>query len=75
MSRSNSGGAAFPTGHPAQAGMTLRDYFAAKAIPVIAEMNQNNMTEGRYAWLRDLASDAYDLTDAMIAERDKGGAK
>lgn len=45
-------------------GMTLRDYFAAKAMQ--ASRTRNSV----YATFEDLASDAYDIADAMIAARE-----
>ena len=47
-----------------QDGMTLRDYFAAKA------MQAHLQVSGDYGWAR-IALDAYRVADAMIAERDK----
>lgn len=54
-------------------GMSLRDYFAAKALPAIIGrldgrgllMEQQQGDFSRYAWV------AYKLADAMIAERAK----
>ena len=75
MSNDN-GGPAFPVNtenkHEAGAcfpheGMTLRDYFAAKAM--------QGMITGTHMWAdhedEDLARSAYDFADAMIAERNK----
>ena len=60
-----SGGQAFPLAateyHGPQAGMTLRDYFAAKALPVFAR-------ELSYEFI---AEQAYAMADAMLAERAK----
>lgn len=69
----NTGGPAFPV-HPevntvkdtAWLGMTLRDYFAAKAM-------QELMTyKDRPAYLRpvdEVATDAYEMADAMLKAR------
>jgi len=77
----NGGGAAFPrtgvgnAGHsydvPAQDGMSLRDYFAAKAMHAIMLHPSSN---GKDSY--DIAMNAYDIADAMLAERAnaKGGA-
>lgn len=58
------------------AGMTLRDYFAAKALQGLCA--NSNFLEGadRYAQATELtvAKAAYELADAMIAARE-GGAK
>ncbi len=65
MSKDN-GGPAFPTEYGAVSGMTLRDYFAAKAMqgmlaaPVLASSDQFM-----------LARDAYTVADAMLLERAK----
>lgn len=50
-------------------GLTLRDYFAAKALaPVVALL-------GRDVGCADmLAKDAYTIADAMLLARTKGGA-
>jgi hypothetical protein len=49
---------------PEYAGMTLRDYFAAKAMQ--AELINNNGTE-----YEKIAEWAYQMADFMISERDK----
>jgi hypothetical protein len=83
------GGAAFPHDehldsstsmiHVPSQGMTLRDYFAAKALPAILAQEDN----GIQAWQPDAtggssitaaeawARDAYKIADAMLAERAK----
>ena len=61
----NTGGPAFPTGnfeHKTE-GLTLRDYFAAKAM-------QGMLMRG-YGNIEHLPVDAYAFADAMIAEREK----
>lgn len=46
-----------------RSGMTLRDYFAVRAMQVFAvDHGVNNK-------FRDIASDAYHMADAMLAER------
>ena len=64
----DTGGPAFP--HYGGAGwigpgMTLRDYFAAKAMQASRSRNSG------YASWGDLAKDAYEIADAMLAERNK----
>lgn len=67
------GGPAFPAiaenglGH-ISSGMTLRDYFAAKAMQAITTALQQGI---RPVDLPLLARDAYALADAMLKERDK----
>ena len=71
MSARDTGGPAFPmpltidqSGTPAayaEFGMTLRDYFAAKALPILREG-----LSAKY-----LAQRAYEIADAMLAERAK----
>ena len=60
-------------------GMTLRDYFAAKALPTAVKLNtqQYNRELGE-AWFWDDEEDAafaanvaYQLADAMLRERQK----
>jgi len=94
MSARNNGGPAFPraagdyngtrNGNGAQDGMSLRDYFAAKAMH--AELATAGMHDGAADALVDAAAaagqtieqriafNAYRLADAMLAERAKGGA-
>jgi hypothetical protein len=62
------GGQAFPrTGfHKEQDGMTLRDYFAAKAMPWVA----SDLPAGdNFQAL--VAKFSYKMADAMLAERNK----
>ena len=72
MSNTNTGGPAYPSprwegwGSP-QEGMTLRDYFAAKAIQGM--FASGNLPKS----VRDdeLASVAYEFADAMLKAREK----
>ncbi len=49
--------------------MTLRDWFAGQALAGLAGMSDNT---GMAAWLvDDAAQRAYDLADAMLAERER----
>lgn len=64
-------------GVPSQTGMTLRDYFAAKALP-LAATSIEPLRVGMGApgaklddWLANLSFAAYTIADAMIAERAK----
>lgn len=67
------GGPAYPSGNEVvlgdwrssgHAGMTLRDYFAAKAM-------QGQVASEGEATAEDMASWAYLMADAMLAERAK----
>lgn len=63
----NNGGPAFPHDlhdlyEPDTTGMTLRDYFAAKAMQGILAAGER----GLYA---DIADDAYKVADAMLRAR------
>lgn len=61
------GGKAFPSELNAYGGMSLRDYFAAKTVTVIADAA---LKTGK--WAPDLiAATAYELADAMLTERAK----
>lgn len=54
-----------------QEGMTLRDYFAAQSLPLVGY----RMDAMDANWTYDhLASAAYEIADAMLTERQKGGA-
>jgi hypothetical protein len=78
-------GLAFPTDsvHQSSAqtwhfdGMTLRDYFAAKALPVAYDFwrrdlvgNPNNH-DAHWDQMDSWVEGAYELADAMLAERSK----
>lgn len=62
---------AFPShgtmGEVAQQGMTLRDYFAAKAMNGMLV----DMPDGGEYSMSELARDAYEVADTMLAERSK----
>jgi hypothetical protein len=57
----NNGGPAFPTGTAFQ-GMTLRDYFAAKAMQGLTANSTNP---------KEIAQAAYIVADAMLEARKK----
>ena len=69
----NTGGPAFPTladnGHAMnQDGMTLRDYFAAKAMQVfLRNLPPHEVDEPYSTW----AGDAYEMADAMLKAREQ----
>lgn len=71
------GGAASPLiaehhEHVIECGMTLRDYFAAKAMQSIyLRLGGSPMACNRDGTLDMTASHAYQMADAMIAERGK----
>ncbi len=75
MSDINTGGPAFPVfpetggGHAAAfQGMTLRDYFAARAMQALMR-NRRIIFD---LWeINDLAGDAYAMADAMLKAREK----
>jgi len=59
-------GPAFPTGTgvtPYNPGMTLRDYFAAKAMQVLIANDDTDLNED--------ARDAYMIADMMLKAREK----
>jgi hypothetical protein len=71
MNNTNTGGPAFPTTKPLEhwgdpnQGMTLRDYFAAKAMQgICASGPTSDWSNTR------IAADAYDLADAMLRARE-----
>ena len=69
MSNTNTGGPAFPHAElPKERGMTLRDYFAAKAMQAIIASEQPGDEE--FATFDSRASDAYKYSDARITARD-----
>lgn len=69
--------AAFPVKYDngfTHAGMSLRDYFAAKALGGLATSQDANGT-WRHGDAKTLASTAYEIADAMLAERAKNGSQ
>lgn len=74
MMTKETGGPAFPApygvGHVTTEGMTLRDYFAAKAMSIVPEMSAYNMKDNE-TLASYTARCAYIMADAMIAEREK----
>jgi hypothetical protein len=83
MNTNKDGGAAFPRplvhvdmNQPggtsmAQDGMTLRDYFAAAALTGLTKNDPAYLDDvADYKWY---AEASYELADAMLAEREKGG--
>ena len=66
MSKDNVGGAAFPTPHdPLYLGMSLRDYFAAKAMQGMLACEMLRATEQEFAYR------AYMVADAMLKARNQ----
>lgn len=62
------GGPAFPPSNPGYAhGMTLRDYFAAKAMQVELAQCKDFPDEN---WRYGIAADAYSMADAMLKARE-----
>jgi hypothetical protein len=55
---------AFPVSYNGRDGMTLRDYFAAKAM-------QGFIASGRFAGDLDCARDSYAMADAMLKAREE----
>ena len=75
MSTIETGGPAFPLQSigpefaPGYAGMTLRDYFAAKAMQGLVSGHFAKYGHEDY-WPRpEIASEAYEIADAMLAAR------
>lgn len=72
----NDGGLAFPQALSVEQefigsdGMSLRDYFAAKALPAVYAASIARGDELQ----ESIACEAYELADAMIEARDKGRA-
>jgi len=57
-------------------GLTLRDYFAAQALPAVYVEACKEMDKTGYPehWKKGVALDAYAMADAMLAERAKGAS-
>lgn len=79
MKKTNDGGPAFPADAHAVAGMTLRDYFAAKAMSIVDKMYMQSFRDGNdftseylpFECFKQVAKDAYKLADAMLAAREQ----
>lgn len=69
MNKTNTGGSAFPIGIDAFAedkeGMTLRDYFAAKAMQTILPFFANSSED-----MQGVADKAYAMADLMLKARE-----
>jgi len=76
MSNTNTGGPAFPTpryerGDMYSLGMTLRDYFAAKALQgLLADPEPFDLCEGDKTIADTYAKEAYVYADAMLKARE-----
>lgn len=75
MNNTNTGGPAFPGLHPSaecrfkDEGMTLRDYFAAKAMQALITSRHTDYENGWYDEAM-VAASAYDMADAMLKARE-----
>lgn len=68
MSKINTGGPAFPVPDLHNNGMTLRDYFAAKAMQGLLSTGDEEVTT------IGMAQASYALADAMLKAREGGAA-
>jgi hypothetical protein len=67
---------AFPAGWPQHGyephyGMTLRDYFAGKALPSVMHLCARDTLAPAESITQSFARKAYEIADAMLAERVK----
>ena len=72
MSNTNTGGPAFPTATLAQkteGGMTLRDYFAAKAMQGDMSTYSEDLIYEQSEWFEARAKQWYAVADAMLKAR------
>ena len=69
MSNTNTGGPAFPVGNVN--GMSLRDYFAAKAMQAILSSDRYVGLIGVNRYEQRTAEDAYKMADAMLEAREQ----
>ncbi len=73
MSKVNDGGLAFPSNRDMRyGGMTLLDYFAAKALPACYADYCKHAEDKGYVenWRMGVALDAYAMAYAMLAARE-----
>ena len=61
----NTGGPAFPTQVASYEGMTLRDYFAAKAMQAMLQLGADSEA------FEEDAEMSYQMADAMLRAREK----
>jgi len=54
-------------------GMSLRDYFAAQALPALMAnfLGKDLDLTDPHGWMEGLAMDAYSMADAMMKQRDE----
>jgi hypothetical protein len=77
MSNTNTGGPAFPAAVVFQdqvvydGGMTLRDYFAAKAMQAAISGHIAHYGHENHWKVGDIASYAYEMADAMLKAREQ----
>ena len=76
MNKNDMSGSAFPShgtmGEVVQEGMTLRDYFAAAALPAIIQSQTRLMIHvGGSVSVSECVARAFDHADAMLSERTK----
>lgn len=78
MSTIDNGGQAFPCLERGgngldltDGGMSMRDYFAAKAMAQLIAIYEDSSVEG---FLQSCAESAYQYADAMLRARKEGGA-
>lgn len=76
MSNIKDGGPAFPVmdeapEHGQHYGISARDYFAAKAMQGFLSGHISHYGHENHWEYKALASEAYDMADAMLAARDK----
>lgn len=79
MKMKDYGGPAFPSTHPhgKEDGMTMRDYFAAKALPIMWDAYDKGycgLNDKDEPNVKTIAAGAYQLADAMLKAREEGGA-
>ena len=74
MTTTKDGGPAFPGAEGMWPGMTLRDYFAAKAMHGFCsgpEGGINPVPGMDYDWLQATSRVAYEMADAMLKAREQ----
>lgn len=52
-------------------GMSLRDYFAAAALPQLQNLQHKLQLDGHKVPIEEFVNLAYEVADAMLAERSK----
>ena len=69
MNEIQTGGPAFPLDDGINRGMTLRDYFAAKAMHAFVDLCKDDARDAGMSYPEHIAAVSYGMADAMLKAR------